>query len=339
MTAQLRTMRDVRVRNCAAYPGVCRSMIDLLLLGNGAMVPLPSRPLSALQMRVNGSLVLFDCGEGTQVQMRKFHWGFRQLDAICLTHLHADHVAGLPGLFHTVANAGRTEPMHVYGPAGTIAVVQGLRVIAEWLPYDMVIHELDDGDTFDLLPGVRATVRLGEHRIPCLGWRIDVERAPAFQPDIARSLGVPQTDWGRLQRGEPIGVGNRVVQPADVLGPPRPGVSFAFTTDTRVTSALRELVANVDLLVCESTYGADADGEKAETWGHMTLQQACQFATDTNAGALWLTHFGGTIDDPATLAPVAEALFANTIIGQPGTSATLAFDGPKPPMTQVLPGE
>lgn len=311
-------------------------MIDLLLLGNGAMVPVPSRPLSALQMRVNGSLVLFDCGEGTQVQMRKFHWGFRQLDAICLTHLHADHVAGLPGLFHTVANAGRTEPMHVYGPAGTIAVVQGLRVIAEWLPYDMVIHELDDGDTFDLLPGVRATVRLGEHRIPCLGWRIDVDRAPAFQPGIARDLGVPQTSWGTVQRGEPVSVGDRVVQPADVLGPPRPGISFAFTTDTRVTPALRDLVANVDLLVCESTYGADADGNKAEIWGHMTLQQACEFAASTGVKALWLTHFGGTIDNPAALAPAAEVMFANVVIGQPGLTTTLAFEGSTPP-TQILP--
>lgn len=311
-------------------------MIDLLLLGNGAMVPLPNRPLSALQMRVGGSLVLFDCGEGTQVQMRKFHWGFRQLDAICLTHLHADHVAGLPGLFHTVANAGRTDPMHIYGPVGTFAVIQGLRVIAEWLPYDMVVHELDDGDTFDLLPGVRASVRLGEHRIPCLGWRIDIDRAPAFQPDIARDLGVPQTEWGTLQRGEPVSVGSRVVQPADVLGPPRPGISFAFTTDTRVTPALRELVTNVGLLVCESTYGRADDNDKAESWGHMTLPQACQFATDTEAGMLWLTHFGGTIDDPASLAPAAKAVFPNTVIGQPGLTTTLAFDDSLPEV-RILP--
>ena len=305
-------------------------MIDLLLLGNGAMVPLPSRPLSALQMRFGGSLVLFDCGEVTQVQMRKFHWGFRQVDAICLTHLHADHVAGLPGLFHTVANAGRTEPMHIYGPTGTLQVIRGLRVIAEWLPYDMVVHELDDGDSFDLLPGVRATVRLGEHRIPCLGWRVDVDRSPAFQPDIARGLGVPQTEWSRLQRGEAVSVGDRLVQPSDVLGPPRPGISFAFVTDTRVTPALQDLASNVDLLICESTYGSREDDTRAEAWGHMTLQQACQFATDVNARQLWLTHFGGTIANPLDLAPEATALFENAVIGQPGTTTTLAYDGANP---------
>jgi len=303
-------------------------MIDLLLLGNGAMVPLPNRPLSALLMRINGSLVLFDCGEGTQVQMRKFHWGFRNLDAICLSHLHADHVAGLPGLFHTVANAGRTEPMHIYGPTGTIAVVQGLRVIADWLPYDMVMHELDDGDTFELLPGVRAGVRLGLHRIPCLGWRIAVDRAPAFLPAQARELGVPQTEWSRLQRGEVVTLGDVTVAPADVMGPPRRGVAFGFVTDTRVTPELRELVDGVDLLVCESTYGLVDDAEKAKEWGHMTLNQACGFGSEANVGGLWLTHFGGTIDDPALLAPAARALFPATTIGQPGLTTTLAFPTP-----------
>lgn len=300
-------------------------MIDLLLLGNGAMVPLPDRPLSALLMRVNGSLVLFDCGEGTQVQMRKFHWGFRNLDAICLSHLHADHVAGLPGLFHTVANAGRTDPMHIYGPTGTIAVVQGLRVIADWLPYDMVIHELDDGDTFEVLPGVRAAVRLGMHPITCLGWRISVDRAPAFLPDKARELGVPQTEWGRLHGGEPVIVGEDTVSPAEVMGPPRRGVSFGFVTDTRVTSELRDLVAGADLLVCESTYGLVEHVEKASEWGHMTLNQACDFAREAEVGELWLTHFGGTIDDPALLEPEARALFPAATIGQPGLTTTLAF--------------
>ena len=300
-------------------------MIDVLLLGNGAMVPLPDRALSALLMRVNGSLVLFDCGEGTQVQMRKFHWGFRNLDAICLSHLHADHVAGLPGLFHTVANAGRTDPMHIYGPTGTIAVVQGLRVIADWLPYDMVIHELDDGDEFDLVSGVRASVRLGMHRVTCLGWRIAVERAPAFLPDKARALGVPQSSWSRLQAGEPVVVDGATVAPADVTGPPRRGVSLGFVTDTRVTPELREFVTGVDLLVCESTYGLVEDIEKASEWGHMTLNQACAFAAEAEVGRLWLTHFGGTIDDPVALAPVARSLFPNAEIGVPGLTTTLSF--------------
>lgn len=303
-----------------------RDMIDLMLLGTGAMVPLPDRPLSALQLRYNGSLVLFDCGEGTQVQMRRSHWGFRALAAICLSHLHADHVAGLPGLLHTVANAGRTEPLHIYGPPGTDIVVDGLRVIAAWLPYQVTVHELADGARFDVLPGLHALVREGEHRIPCFGWRLGVDRAPAFDPVRAEALGVPRPFWSRLQRGEWVEVEGRLVDPAQALGEPRKGVSFAFVTDTRPTDAIQELVRGVDLLVCESTYGRDEDAEKAARRGHMTMREACRIASDAGAGALWLTHFGGTIDNPGDLAGPARSLFPNTTIGYPGLACTVSFD-------------
>lgn len=301
-------------------------MIDMMLLGNGAMVPLPDRPLSALQLRFNGSLVLFDCGEATQIQMRRFHWGFRALSAICFSHLHADHVAGLPGLLHTVANAGRTEPIHIYGPPGTAIVVSGLRVIAAWLPFDVVIHEIADGDRFEVLPRLRALVREGEHRVPCFGWRLEVDRAPAFDPARATALGVPRTSWSILQRGESVDVDGRLIQPAQVLGEPRKGVSFAFVTDTRPTDGIQELVQEVDLLVCESTFGKDEDADKAARRGHMTMRQACQLATDSQVGALWLTHFGGTIENPADLSGPARALFPNSTIGRPGLTGTVSFD-------------
>src|SRR5690625_4770875 len=102
-------------------------MIDVMLLGTGAMVPLPDRWLSSALVRVGSSLILLDCGEVTQIAMRERHWGFRRLDAICLSHMHADHVAGVPGLLHTVANAGKTSPLMIYGPVGTIDVITGLR--------------------------------------------------------------------------------------------------------------------------------------------------------------------------------------------------------------------
>src|SRR5947209_5652215 len=101
-------------------------MIDLLLLGTGGMMPLPQRWLSSLLVRCEGELILFDCGEGTQVPMQSFGWGFRRLSAICLSHWHADHVAGLPGILHTIANSNRTEPLTIYGPAETLRVVRGL---------------------------------------------------------------------------------------------------------------------------------------------------------------------------------------------------------------------
>src|SRR5262245_42798789 len=122
-------------------------MIDLLLLGTGGMLPLPNRWLSSLLVRCDGELILFDCGEGTQIPWRRFGWGFRRLSAICLSHAHADHVAGLPGLLLSLANAGREEPVTIFGPVHTGADVAGLRVIAPILPYQVSVEELASGDS------------------------------------------------------------------------------------------------------------------------------------------------------------------------------------------------
>ena len=289
------------------------------------MVPLPDRPLSSLLMRSGGSLALFDCGEGTQVQMRRFHWGFRRLDAICLSHLHADHVAGLPGLFHTVANAGRTEPMHIYGPIGSRAVVDGLRVIATRLPYEVVVRELRDGDLFELPGGVRGTVCEADHRVPCLAYRLDLDRAPAFDPVRAEALAVPRSSWSVLQRGEPVTVEGTVVQPHQVIGEPRQGMAFAYVTDTRPTIAIRELVRGVDLLVSESTYALDDEQDDAVRHGHMTIGEACTLAKDADVGTLWLTHFSGRIANPVDHLERARGVFPRTEICEPGLSARLSF--------------
>lgn len=301
-------------------------MIDVLLLGTGAMVPLPDRYLSSMLFRIGGSLNLVDCGEGTQMSWRRFHWGFRRLDAIFLTHHHADHVAGLPGLFHTVANAGRTEPMHVYGPPGMFDVIRGLRVIAPHLPYDMHLHELEGGDEFELPSGIRSRVAYGDHRGPVLAYRFDLPREPAFLPEQARALGVPQRLWNALTRGETVDVDGRTVQPDEVHGPPRKGLSFAFITDTRPTEAHVELVQGVDLLVCEGTYGDDADAEKAVEKRHMTFREAATIAREADVGALWLTHFGAGMRDPDVWGQNARDVFPATEIGFEGLSGQLTFE-------------
>lgn len=302
-------------------------MIDLLLLGTGAMVPLPDRYLSSVLFRLGGSLNLIDCGEGTQMTWRRFHWGFKRLENIFITHHHADHVAGLPGLFHTVANAGRTEPMHIYGPAGTLRVIEGLRVIAPYLPYDMYVHELGDGDTFDLPNGIRGRVAYGDHRGPVLAYRFDLSRDPAFLPDRARELSVPQPAWGRLQRGEEVEVDGRVVRPADVLGEPRKGVSFALVTDTRPADSLVELVHGADLLICEGTYGDDADHPNAVEKRHMTFREAATIARDANVGSLWLTHFGVGMTDPDAWEHNARAVFPASQVGFAGLTGQITFEG------------
>lgn len=300
-------------------------MIDVLLMGTGAMVPLPDRWLSSALVRCGGSLILFDCGEGTQISWRRYHWGFRRLDAVCLSHVHADHVAGLPGLLHTVANAGRVEPLAVYGPVGTSDVVDGLRVIARHLPFEVEVRELSDGDRFPLPNGLRGTVREGEHRVPVLGYRLDLDRQPAFDHDRAIALGVPPVDWSRLQRGEDVTIDGRTIAPDEVRGESRSGISFAFVTDTRPTDALVGLVKGADLLICEATYGEDEDQPKAALHGHMTVREAATLAARAGAKTLWLTHFGAGMTDPAAYRETARSVFPGAEMGKEGLMGRLTF--------------
>ncbi|HEV2527310.1 MAG TPA: ribonuclease Z [Thermomicrobiales bacterium] len=301
-------------------------MIDLLMLGNGGMQPLPNRWLSSFLVRSQGSLILFDCGEGTQVPWKRFHWGFRRLDAICLTHHHADHVAGLPGVLHTVANAGRTEPLTIFGPPETERIVAGLRVIAPELPFDVVIRELQDDESFELPAGLRGRVRFGQHTMQSMAYRVDLPRARRFDARLAEASGVPQALWSALQHGETIVVDGREFGPDEVLGPPRRGVSLAFVTDTRPVAVFPDLARDVDLLICEGTYSNDDKLDKAHAWGHMSYREAAELARDSGAHRLWLTHFGSGNTDPDAELVNATRVFPETIAAYSGLTATLRFD-------------
>lgn len=300
-------------------------MIDLLLLGTGGMMPLPGRWLSSLLVRCRGELVLFDCGEGTQIPWQSFGWGFRRLGAICLSHLHADHVAGLPGLLHALANANRTEPVLLFGPEGTAGVVAGLRRIAPVLPYELRVTELAGGEPVALPGGLAGTTARGEHGLPSLAYRVGVERARRFSPERARALGVPVELWRRLQAGEEVRWPGGAATPDRVLGPPRRGLAVGYVTDTRPLPAIAALVAGVDLLVCEGTYGDPEDGAKAIARGHMTFREAAGLAREAAVGALWLTHFGPALTDPEAWLGEATAVFPATTVGASGLTATLSF--------------
>lgn len=304
-------------------------MIDLLLLGTGGVMPRPERWLSSLLVRCRGELVLFDCGEGTQIPWQRFGWGFRRLGAICLSHVHADHVAGLPGLLHALANAGRTESVALYGPVGTAEAVNGLRVIAPRLPYELRVTELTGGlagrERFGLPGGLEGRVATGEHGLPTLAYRVGVGRARRFSAERARALGVPQPLWRPLQRGEAVRWEGGTASPEEVLGPPRRGLALGYVTDTRPLAEIAALVAGVDLLVCEGSYGDPADGAKAVARGHMTFGEAAGLARAAGARALWLTHFSPALPDPDAFLGEATAVFPATTVGYSGLTGTLSF--------------
>ena len=288
-------------------------------------MPLPNRWLSSLLVRCRGQLTLFDCGEGTQIPWRTTGWGFRQVGAICLSHWHADHVAGLPGVLHSLANSGRTEPLRIFGPVETGRVVAGLRQIALDLPFEVDVREMADGD-FDELPGgmqIRAIE--GDHRVPVLIYRVDLARAPKFERARAQAAGVPVSAWSALQRGERVEVDGQLFDPAMVLGPPRRGLSFGFMTDTRPVAQAAEFLSGVDLLVSEGTYGDSTLADKAFAFGHMTFAQAARIAQSAGALALWLTHFSPAMEEPEAFLANATVVFPNTTVGYTGLTGTLNY--------------
>src|SRR5258708_6912922 len=208
-------------------------MIDICLLGTYGMMPMPGRWLSCALVRCGATLTLLDCGEGTQVPWQSLGWGFRQLGAICFTHMHADHPAGLPSVLFLVAHAGRTRPLHPHPPPATANTVERRSRIGAELPLSLKLHELKSGEHFSLPGGLRGSCVAAAHGVPCLAYRFELGRTPAFLPEQAQALGLPVQLWSRLQRGEIVEYNGQTITPGQVLGPPRRGISMAFITDTR----------------------------------------------------------------------------------------------------------
>lgn len=300
-------------------------MLDICLLGTVGMMPLPNRWLSCMLVRSGSHLTLFDCGEGTQVPWKTLGWGFRQLGAICFSHMHADHVAGLPGILFMVAHAGRTEPLDIYGPVGTSYVIEGLRRIAAELPFPIHIHEFKGGEHFQLPGNLQASCAPASHGIPCLAYRVELQRQPAFQVEQARALDIPVQFWKRLQTGETISYNERTFTPQDVLGPARRGISLAYITDTRPQSALSELARDVDLLVCESMYDTLEDLPLARANAHMVASESAGIAKDAGAHQLVLTHFSPKVNDTTRAEKLARSVFPNTRAARDGMVLTLDY--------------
>ena len=303
-------------------------MIDVCLLGTGGTLPLPDRFLSSLLVRFGGRLILIDCGEGTQVSLRRLGWGLKDIGTILITHFHADHIAGLPGLLLTIGNSGRgaDEPLTIVGPRNIQRVVDSLRIIAPRLPFQVQCQEmLGNGQEALAIGELKVRSCQGDHDMSCLSFRFDLPRAPAFQPERAKAIGLPVQQWKVLQRGQAVEFNGRMVQPEEVLGPPRSGLSLGFLTDSRPTRNLVEFHSDEDLLVCEATYGDPADHPKAIENKHMTFAESAALGAAARAKTLWFTHFTPAMPNPDYFRREAEAVFPGVVIGHEHLSTTLSF--------------
>ena len=284
-------------------------MVDLCLLGCGGGMPMPFRNLSSTLLNFKGRKILIGCGEGTQVSMRIVGWGFKSIDVICITHCHGDHIVGLPGLLSTIGNSGRIEPLTIIGPEGITEAVNGLRVIAQYLPFEINIIENPKEVNLNVskenlkVVSKNGEIRLNfiklDHSSPCLGYSFYFKRDREFLLKKAEENNVPQILWSKLQKGneDVIIYGGKEYIKEMVLGEERKGIKLSLITDI----------------------------EKAVKNKHMTFAEAAKLARNGNCKELLLTHFSPAMINPKLYEDNAKDIFANTIIGEDRLIKSLSF--------------
>ena len=300
-------------------------MLDVCLLGSGGMMPLPYRWLTSLMVRYNGSSLLIDCGEGTQIAIKEKGWSFKPVDVICFTHYHADHISGLPGLLLTMGNAERTEPLLMVGPKGLERVVTALRTIAPELPFPIVFRELAEKQEEIGCGPFRLRAFRVNHNIPCYGYSLSIDRAGKFNLEKAQALGLPRQLWNPLQKGSDVEYEGKVYTPDMVMGPPRQGIMVTYCTDTRPAESLVKNAAHADLLICEGMYAEPEKLAKAKQYKHMTFYEAARVAKEASVKEMWLTHFSPSLVRAEDYMPKVRDIFENAHLGRDGKMAELNF--------------
>ncbi len=301
-------------------------MLDICLLGTGGMMPLPYRWLTSMMARYNGTGILIDCGEGTQIALKEKGWSPKPIDIICFTHYHADHISGLPGMLLTMGNAERTEPLLLIGPKGLTKVVNSLRVIAPELPFAINCLELTEAEQTIAFDGFRIEAYKVNHNVLCYGYNIIVERIVRFDVNRALQLNIPKNYWNRLQKGEIIETEDGTFTPEMVLGEPRKGLKVTYCTDTRPTESIVRAAAGADLFICEGMYGEPEKQQKAKEYKHMTFYEAAELAKKAAVKELWLTHYSPSLTRPEEYMRDVRKIFPAAVAAKDGRSADLMFE-------------
>ncbi|MGI0071843.1 MAG: ribonuclease Z [Thermoplasmata archaeon] len=278
-------------------------------LGTAGSWPTKDRSASAIALDLERELVLLDCGEGTQRQFFQSSQSFMRVRRVFLTHFHGDHFLGLPGLVQSMCLNNRTEPLDIYGPPDAKEMVERALSLGYFtLRFPIEVHPLSPGESVEL-DGYSVRTSRAEHPVPSLAYRVDeAPKRGRFDAERARSLGIRGPDFRRLEAGEPVRVGERLVHPSDVMGEPRAGRSIVYSGDTGPSEEVRRLAHRATVLIHEATVGHEIEGE-ANAWGHSSARQAAELARAAEARALFLTHFSSRYRELAPLEDEARAVF------------------------------
>ncbi len=300
-------------------------MLDITLIGTGGALPLKDRFLSSCIMKYNGASFLFDCGEGTQISLRRQKISLSRINTICITHCHADHVCGLPGLLLSMGNDMRTEPVTLIGPAGFARVLHSLLIIARELPFELNIIELKSAiETFNI-DGCRLSAFRVDHSISCYGYTLEIDRVGKFSPEKASRNNVPMRVWGLLQKDETVEFEGKTYTRAMAFEESRRGIKTLFCTDTRPVKVISEMAKGADLMICEGMFAEDVKVCRAEETKHMTFAEAAKLAKAAGPDELWLTHFSPSLPDPYNYISVATDIFPNAVCGTDGMYKEIKF--------------
>jgi ribonuclease Z len=293
--------------------------MQILFLGTAGSIPTPKRSLPAVLIKRKDEYIMFDAGEGVQKQMITAKTGFNRKMKVFITHMHGDHMLGLPGLLQTMTLLERQRPLQIYGPSGITMFLEDLRKTVQFaLTYPVEVQEIEQ-------PGIVCDEKeyvvqaaLSDHSIPGLIYAmIEKPRPGRFFPRKARALKVPEGIlWSKLQSGQTVESSKgKIVRPQDVMGPLRRGRKVVYTGDTRPFAGLAKLAENADLLIHDATLGDDMK-ERAREDGHSTPSQAAKIAKKARVKQLVLTHISARYEDPTSLLNQARKTFRNTLIAE-----------------------
>jgi len=280
-------------------------------------MPTKTRNLPSVVVKRENEVLMFDCGEGTQKQMILSRIGFNKKMMIFITHMHGDHVLGLPGMLQSMSLLGRSKELNVYGPQGIKDFIESVnRTVQSQLVFPLQVHEIGPGRVLNE-PGYEIKAIRASHVIPCLSYGLVERPKPGrFYPGKAKALGVPKGPlWKKLQLGQDVKIGGRIVKSSNVVGSARPGAKLVYAVDTRPCSTVRRLAASTDLLIHDGSFD-DSMKDKAREYGHSTASEAANLAKQANVKQLILTHISAMYTDPNVLLREARKIYRRTLIAK-----------------------